>query len=536
MKPTAIILAACAALAAATAPAAERVEAWGRGVSEFEAVKSAYKQMLAEALKLSMGRAASMEGSLRRTFVREVEEDLLRVQSTYFPGAPAPRCQEERESFECHVVAQAQMDEIEGRVRSLLAGTGGDFAIRDLRIGLVSKEVDTEARDLVAYLRDDLESDFGHDVLVSDDYVDIGALRDGCREYDRRARDAEARGDSHLKTAQAYRRSHSACRDLASRDLIIVIDDIESRYGPFTSRTAGMRAELTLRMQLHMTGDTRSMPAPRPHIISQVGHGEDAGFARSDVRNRLYASTANYVSQQMNEVLANASTDGRLKLAAPVERQYKVLVSGANPDTPEGRAQLRLVTDWFAGPGGFPLEADFGSGNFGERVYGFRSARSPAWDTMIDQLHGVLDQAKAHARIDVDRSRNLTIAFQPNDSLKPKHSVAVVVEAKRAKRRIGVEHQSMEVRRRDPESGAAIAVNEAVLRIRNKTAKDLLIVVTPVWSGQDGSSLPAPYSYRQTVRIPAKSSERFNFMAPSSFAGPVSIELSCPEKACEMPR
>lgn len=538
MKVIATAFAACALFCASTPSTAalERVEAWGRGSSEFEAVKSAYKQLLAEALKLSVDRAAGMDTSLRRTFVRDLEEDLLRVQSSFFPGAPTPTCTEDKERFECHVVARVQMDEIESRIRAMRAQTGGaGGTLETLRLGLVSKEADTRARDLVAYLHDELESDFGYDVLVSEDYVDVATLRNGCSEYDRLAKEAQARGDTHLKTAQHYRRSHAACQDLQGRDLILVVDSAAERYGEY-SASSGLRAELTLRLQLQMTKETRPLPAPRPRTVTQIGYGADSDAARTDARNKLYEASANYISQQLNEVLANATRDGRAVSADAVARQYQVLVSGVNPDTPEGRAQLRLVTDWFAGSGGQPLEADFGRGEFGERAYTFRATRAPNWATISEQLQSAIDQAGMFARIDVDRSLNLAVAFQPNDALKPKASVEVIVEAKRAKHRIAVDERSMELRRRDPETGTAIAVNEAVLRIRNKTGRDLLISVNPVWSGQDGSSLPAPYSNRQTVRVPAKTSQRFAFMAPSKFAGPVSIELSCPENACEMPR
>jgi hypothetical protein len=538
VKPIAIVLAACAVFSAAVPAiaATERVEAWGRGTSEFEAVKSAYKQLFAEALKLSTANAATMEGSLRRVFVRDIEEDLLRVQNTYFPGAAAPRCTEVREGHECQVVALVQMDEVDARIKTLFAETGAGVVVRDLRLAIVSKQDDVAVRDLIDYLHTKLESDFGHDVLRSQDYVDVSALRDGCGEYERRAKDAEARGDSHQKTAQAYRRSLTACRELVNRDLIIVIDSADKRFGEYSAGKAELRGEVTVRMQLHMTSANRSLPAPRPQSITQFGRGEDADFARSSANNRLNEAASNYIAQQMNAALVGYAQKGGGKPVEGAERDYKVLVSGINPDTADGRAQIRLVTDWFSGQGGFPLDPKFTDGNFGEKVYTFRSSRTPQWSTLTDQLQATLDQARQFARIDVDRSLNLSVAFQPNDALKPKASVEVIVEAKRAKRRIAVDERSMEVRRRDPESGTAIAVNEAMLRIRNKLSRDLLITVTPVWRGQDGSSLPAPYSYRQTVRVPAKSSESFTFMAPSKFAGPVTIELSCPEKGCEMPQ
>ena len=369
MKAIAATIAACA-LFCASAPgnaALERVEAWGRGTSEFEAVKSAYKQLLADALKLSVDRGAGMDTSLRRAFVRDLEEDLLRVQSTYFPGAPAPTCTEERERFECHVVARVQMDEIEARIRAMRHTTGGPTGtLGTLRLGLVSKEADARARDLVAYLHDELESDFGYDVLVSEDYVDVMALRSGCGEYDRLAKEAAARGDTHLKTAQHYRRSFAACQEMQNRDLILVVDSATERYGEFAGAN-GLRAELTLRLQLQMTRETRPLPAPRPSTVTQIGYGPDADAARTNARNKLYEASANYISQQLNEVFANVTRDGRADPGDTPARQYQVLVSGVNPDTPEGRDQLRLVTDWFATSGGQSLDADFSRGDFGER-------------------------------------------------------------------------------------------------------------------------------------------------------------------------
>jgi hypothetical protein len=531
---TAACVLACASAPVSAAP--ERAEAWGSGASEFEAVKSAYKKLLGDALKVTADRAAASDTSLRRAFVRELEEDLLRVQSTYFHGAPATKCSEAREGFDCHVVTRVQMDEIEARIRSMRAEIGGaQGTLETLRLGLVSKEIDTRGRDLVAYLHDELESDFGYDVLVSENYVDVAELRNGCREYERLYKEAAAKGDTHLKTAEHYRGSHKACQDMRDRDLILVLDSVTERFGAFSARD-GMRAELTLRLQLQMTKESRPLPAPRPHTVTQFGKGPDADAARTSARNRLYEAAANYISSQLTEVLVNVRRDGRVLSEEPVARQYQVLVSGVNPDTKDGSAQLKLVTDWFAGPGNQPLEVDFTRGNFGERVYTFRASRAPDWASITDRLHSAIEQAGMFARLDVDRSLNLGIAFQPNDALKPKDSVEVIVEAKRARRRIAVEEREMALRRRDPETGTAIAVNEAALRILNKTSKDLLITVNPVWKGQDGSTLPSPYSHRQTVRLPAKSSQRFTFQAPSKFAGPVSIELSCLEKACEMPR
>lgn len=522
---------------APTIAAQERMEAWGEGVSEFEAVKSAYKEMIGKALKLSLDRAGTMQGSIRRGFVRDLEEDLLMVQSTYFPQSAKPACTEERERFQCHVVANAQMDEIESRLRGMLGETGSaSSTVRDLRLALMSTEGDVATRDLATWLHTRLETDFGHDVYLSQQYVDADALRDGCGEYRKRAEAAEARGDNFRKTAADFRRGYTACKDLVDRDLILVIEGADSNAGAFDSRAGAMPGEMRLRLRFLQTRSQRPLPAPKPYAITQYGYGDNSQLAQSNLRDRLYDAAANYVAQQLNDVLVNVALgDGRV--AAQAEgRDFKVLVSGVNTDDAKGRAQLALIRDWFAREGGLQLADDFTQGNFGERVYRFHADRAPEWGAITDRLSASLDKAGEFARVDVDRSQNLTVAFQANDFRPDKKTVTLKVEDKRAKRRVVIEESSMEVRRRDPESGVAIAVNEAIVRIRNKTAKDLLIVVNPVWRGQDGSSLPAPYSYRQTLRLPAKSSERFTFMAPSKFAGPVNIEVACPERACEMPQ
>lgn len=538
MKNKILASAACFVLMVAALPAEaalQRLEAWGQGPSEFEAVKSAYKQITAQALKLSVARAATSEASLRRVFVRDIEEDLLRVQKTYFPESAPPQCREEQEHFECQVVAQAEMDELEARLRSLLNITGSATnTVHGLRIGLIPADSIAQ-HDLAAWLHKELEGDFGHDVYLVNESVDADALRDNCVEYGKRAEAFEARGDAYQKTAQAYRRAYRACKDLLDRDLIILLESADTHYEAFSARDRSMAGELRMRVQLLQVRSRRPLPAPRPQAITQYGYGDTAQLAQSNLQDRLYNAAANYVSQQINEALVTAVDDGRVSSQAG-ERSYQVAISGIDSDTPQGRAKVALVRDWFASEGGCPLEADFKTGNFGERIYTCRSGAVPDWDRMVDKLQSALDKAGTDARLDVDRSLNLSVAFQNQGTNAKPGLVSMKLEDSRIKRAVIVETKSMEVRRRDRESGVAIAVNEAVLRIRNKSGRDLLVDVLPVWTGQDGSSLPAPYSYRQTLRLPAKTSERFAIMAPSKFAGAVVLEIACPVKACRIPK
>lgn len=534
MKYKTFRVAACLSLLAiAPANAAmQRLEAWGQGASEFEAVKSAYKQLVAQSLKLVLDREGTAERPLRRTFIRDIEEDLLQLQRTYFPGAAPANCREVQQRFECLVVAPVQMEELEAKIRTLFGVTDG---VHDLRIALTSKDASAEQRDLAVWLHGELQGDFGHDVYLSEQFVDTDALRGECVEYRSLAESYEARGANYERAAQSYRRNYTACKDLLDRDLIIVIEDSESHYGSFNKRERSMPGELRLRMQLLQTNSRRPLPAPRPQAITQFGYGETEDFARSNLRDRLYDAATNYVAQQLNEALLTVMRDGRIAPQVS-ERDYRVSISGVNLDTPEGRAQVSLVRDWFAGEGGYQLEADFTQGSFGERIYRFRSGRQPHWESMIDRLYAVLDKAGAHARLDVDRSHNLAVAFQHPDAARDDSRVAMKLEDTRIKRRVVVEEKSMNLRRRDPESGVPIAVNEAVMRIRNKSRRDLIVRVTPVWTGQDGTSLPAPYSHRRMLLLPARTSERFTFMAPSKFAGGVTVEISCPTKGCEVPK
>ena len=94
----------------------------------------------------------------------------------------------------------------------------------------------------------------------------------------------------------------------------------------------------------------------------------------------------------------------------------------------------------------------------------------------------------------------------------------------------------MEVRRRDPETGTAITINEAYVVIRNDSRRDLVLSVTPRWVGQDGATQEAMFSYEQFLYLPARSSERFEFRAPSRFAERVELGIDCPEDDCVAPR
>ncbi|MEJ0040436.1 MAG: hypothetical protein WDO68_31175 [Gammaproteobacteria bacterium] len=532
----AALAAACLGLAAGTPcmAAPVRMEKWGQGVSEFEAVKSAYKQIAAEALKVAVAGAGTAGSSLRDGFTRDIEEDLLRVQRTYFPNSAPPTCTEERERFECLVVAQVEMDELAARLRTQLSTTGkGSISTGKLRIALMPKEAGTVQSDLTTYLHQKLEGDFGHDVYLVNEYIDADALRSDCADYRKLADSYEAKGDSFIKTAQRYRSAYRTCNDLKDRDLIVVLDSAESSHEAFNARERSMAGEIRLRLQFLQTASRRPLTSPRPQAITQYGYGDTAQLAESNLRDRLYDAAANYVSQQMNATMVGAVDSKRVAMQDST-RDYKVTLSGVNPDTQQGRTQVALVRDWFAADGGHPLTADFTEAGFGDRVYRFSGDRVPDWDATTERLQATLDKAGVFARIDVDTSQNLKVTFESRSPQKEKELVSMKVEDKRVKRAVVVESKEMAVRRRDPESGVAIAVNEAVLRIRNKTGRDLLVDVTPVWTGQDGSSLPAPYSYRQTVKLPAKTSDRFAFMAPGKFAQAVSIEISCPVKDCKL--
>lgn len=529
-----LCIAACLTLltAAPVGAATQRLEAWGQGPSEFEAVKSAYKQLVAQALKLVLDREGASEGQLRRTFIRDIEEDLLLVQRTYFPEAAPPNCRETTRQFECLVVAPVQMEELEAKIRSLFDVTDG---VHELRIALTSKDAGTDQRDLAVWLHGELEGDFGHDIYFSEQFVDAAALREGCAEYRSLAESSAAKGASFERTEQSYRRSFTACKDLLDRDLIIVLESAESHYGAFNARDRSMPGELRLRMQLLQTKSRRPLPAPPPKAITQYGYGDTPELARSELRDRLYDAVTNYVTQQLNEALLTVVRDGRVS-PQDGERDYQVLITGANVDTPEGRKQVTVVRDWFTWEVGYELQADETKSTFTDRVYRFRRVSAPNWDGLIDKLHAELDKQGMHARLDVDRSRNLAIAFQSKDAKQDDALLAMKLEDARIKRQVVVEEKSLELRRRDPETGVAIAVYEAMLRIRNKSGKDLIVSVTPVWTGQDGGSLPAPYSYRQTLLLPAKTSERFTFTAPSKFAGRATVEISCTTKGCEVPK
>ncbi len=510
-----------------------RMEKWGQGVSEFEAVKSAYKQIAAEALKIAVAGAGTQDSSLRQGFTRDIEEDLLRVQRTYFPNSAPPTCSEERETFQCLVVAQVEMDELAARVRTQFGTTGkGPTSTGKLRIALMPKEAGTVQSDLTNYLHSKLEGDFGHDVYLVNEYIDADALRSDCTEYRKLADSYEAKGDNFIKTSQRYRNAFRTCNDLKDRDLIVVLDSAESSHEAFNARERSMAGEIRLRLQFLQTASRRPLPSPRPQAITQYGYGDSAQLAESNLRDRLYDAAANYVSQQMNAAMVGAVDNGRVAMQ-DATRDYKVTITGVNPDNSQGRAQISLVRDWFAGEGKHPLQAD-AEGDFGDRIYKFSDDHVPNWDSMRDQLQAALDKAGVFARIDVDTSQNLKVSFENRSPLNEKDMVTMKVEDKRVKRAVVIESKEMAVRRRDPETGIAITVNEAVLRLRNNTARDVLVDVTPVWTGRDGSSLPAPYSYRQTVKLPARTSDRFAFMAPSKFADKVQIEISCPVKDCKL--
>lgn len=532
--PTRILLTAlCLALPALAAANLQRLERWGQGASEFEAVKSAYKLVLADALKLTTAGAGTLEGSLRRRMERDFEESFLQTRQTFFPESDE-RCERERYTVECLVVVAVRMDELEARVRSLLAETGADgWRVTDLGIALMGRADSAEAEDFVSWLHSELEGDFGHDVYLSRTYVEPAELGSGCAGYRRLLDEYAQRGSRYEKTASGYRTALRGCEALLERDIVIVLDGIDIGYESYSTRNASMAGMVRLGLKFLRTGSGDPLPAPRPRSITQYGHGESEALARAGLRDNLFEASANYISQQFNDTVVHLTQQENDPMPGGTGGEYYVTVTGITTDTREDRERLSFVRQWFADHTGYELARDYQRGGFAEQVHTFSATAAVNWAPIVDGLYEGLDGHGYEARIDVDRNTNLTVAFTSETAPKA-DAVTIELNHRQLRRRIDVEGADLVLHRRDPATGIAITLNEANVRIRSKARRDMVITANPVWYTSSGSVEPAPFSDERHLLLKDRSEALLVFRAPSKHAQRVVLEISCPEDECEV--
>lgn len=511
----------------------QRMESWGRGASEFEAVKSAYKVLLADSLKLLAGTSATNSGVLRRVLEREIEEDLLKTKRVFFPDA-SENCERNSEVVECLIVAAVRMDELEAWVRVNIAGVGsGANRVSDIRFALMAKSTDETSRDFLRWLHSELEQDFGHDIYFSDSYIEPKVIRQGCDEYARLAKQFEAQGASYKKTARSYRNNLSVCQDLINTDVVIVVDDLRLKIDAFNHADKSMTGRVRVALDFVQTKSKRALAPPKPRSVSHYGYGADQSIAEAELRDNLYEATANYISQQFNDIVIVALKSDKVSGGASDLLRYEVTVAGVDSDSAEGRKKLAFVRQWFVSEHGLELGVDYDQSEIGKTLHRFSSEHALNLTTIVDGLYLAMDKKAYPVRIDVDRNHNLTVTFK-GDGKQADKQVSVAVNAKSIQRKIKVEASDMVLRRRDPETGITIALNEANIKLRNSSRRDLLVAVNPVWASDNGVSEPSPYSEEKFLILPAKSSQSFVFRAPNKYATSVSLAINCPTKSCKV--
>jgi hypothetical protein len=506
----------------------QRMESWGEGASEFEALKSAYKLIMADSLKLITSGTA--EDSIRRTLERDLEEDLVRVKSTFFPDS-SESCERQGAKVQCLSVATVRMDELEGWVRNQMQIIGrADKRVGDIKFALVSKTDDGHSRDLIVWLHNKLDRDLGHDVYYSETYIEPEILRRDCNDFMDLSEKKKKGGFE--KSAEAYRAKYEECAALIDRDVVIVIKDIEIKFDQYSQRDRGMGGYVRVDIDLVQANSMRQLVSPKPRSIKKYGNGENAGIAKAALLDELYEATANYISQQFNMVISAAVKDNHVEKSQGVLK-YTLVISGVNTDTREDRAKLSFIRKWFTQNRGVELERDYDRGNYGEQVYHFTSKQKIKWNILTDELYASMDDQGYDVKIDIDRSSNMLLTFKSADQ-QADQQIVVSYNNKKLKRYLKIENKDMVVRRRDPATGIPISLNEANVRFLNKSRKNILISIKPIWYTKEGVSEKMPFDDTKYLQLAPKSKTSFVFRAPNRYATRVSLEASCPSENCQV--
>lgn len=504
----------------------ERLQANGSGDSQFEAAKSASKQIMAQALKIVLGRAATLDEPARRRFERDIEENFRQTRARFFPNQDV-NCSGTA-PVNCTVVAAVDMTEVRAAVASYLDAT----ASNRLRVALTADRSNVNGAtgdDAMSFIHSALELELGYDVYFVDNYVSVGALRNGCKEYDAQITEYQKKGAGFSSAVRQLEANQATCQELLDRDAVIVVEDIEIDVGAFNAGSNVIQGTIKPRIKFHQTDVSRPLPAPRPLSIEKYGEGNERNFAVSDLQNRLYQDVANYIAQQYNEIVLSRAVRGSAGPDSDTPRAYSIRVTGISRDTAAGREKLQFIERWFA-QRYEELEPDVMLSSRDEHVYTMNLWDAPQWFAMTDELRSGLEEQGMTASVDIDRSESLTIAFV---SETPLPLAKVKWNDRKIKNVFDVKKSALNRIRQDQATGVAMSLNEAVLTLRNKKRRAYAITIEPEWHNSTGVVEETEYSQLVHVSIDSQSTRSFRFRAPSSASESVRFIVRCANKGCE---
>ncbi len=504
----------------------ERLQANGSGDSQFEAAKSANKQIMAEALKIVLGRAATLDEPVRRRFERDIEENYRQTRTRFFPNQDV-NCSGTA-PIHCTVVAAVDMTEVRAAVASYLDAT----ASNRLRVALTANGNNVngpDGDDAMSFIHSALELELGYDVYFVDNYVSVGALRNGCNEYDKQIAEYQKKGSGFSSAVRQLEANQATCKELLDRDAVIVVEDIEIDVGTFNASSNVIQGTIKPRIKFHQTAVNRPLPAPRPLSIEKYGEGNERNFAVSDLQNQLYLDVANYIAQQYNEIVLSRTVRGSAGRNGDTPRAYAIRVTGTSRDTAAGREKMQFIERWFAQHYEV-LEPDVMLSSRDEHIYTINLSDTPQWFALTDELRADLEEQEMIASVDIDRSESLSIAFASETSLPPPK---VKWNDRKIRKVFDVKKSALMRIRQDQATGVAMSLNEAELKLRNKKRRAYAFTIEPVWRNSTGVVEETEYSQLVHVSIDSQSTRSFLFRAPSSAAESVEFVVQCGNKDCE---
>jgi hypothetical protein len=426
------------------------------------------------------------------------------------------------------------MDELEGWVRQNADDIGvGETSLGSLTFSLIrNAESDSDESELMAWLHSSLELEFGRDIYYESQYIDPHQITDDCRQYRALIEEYSGRGDSYRQAVRGYQDSLEICERLRATDVVIVLNAVELSYGQFNTRDRNISGQILARVEFIQTDADRRMASPVPMSITQNGYGENATAAMTELRNKLFAASTKFIDSQFMSSIISTQNAGRLT-GNTDSYSYLVIASGIDTDSSEGREILRSTRNWFRNNYNLELEVDYSNPLFGEVAHRFTTSEPVNWTAIQDRLYEHYEASEVPVRIDVDVDSNLTVAFIDDSAAADSNIVAQITDSS-IRRNIRVEETNMIVRRRDPDTGIAITINEANVTIRNRSRRDLLIAVDPVWTNADGAVEEFPFSNMKYVLVGARSTGSFTFRAPNRFSQGLSLEIGCPPTGCRI--
>ena len=507
-----------------------RVKMWGRGDSQFEAVKDAYKKIIAESLRRSTG--ANLQNQIRRTIEREIEEDIKKSEYNFF-SSHTHDCSLNQLVVECYVVAFVQMEEVNGWVANQRAITGSNGSrIDSIQYALASSSPDSKTREFMQWLHGKLEGEFGYDVFYNGSYVSPQAILDNCTPY-RDAIKKKGSSGNYQTTLKRLNSSLKTCETFSQRNVAIIVDDIAFSSSDYQERDSSIEGFAKIKLSFFDIDNKRLLPSPKPKVITQYGQGSPNG-ARAQLTNNLFEASTNYIAQQFNNVALNRTPQPDSPLDGS---KYQVTIAGLNRDSKEDRNTVRYIRDWFEDEAGLKLKRDFNRGDSADQVFFIESEDTVKLAPIVDELRYAMDDAEIAGNIDVDRNSNLIISFASSQA-NPDKAVnwnlnSKALKSRFFKKRIKVESASLAVNRRDQKTGVALSVLQAKIKLANNHKRDLVVSVEPLWLDSNGVQQTPPFSDKKLINIRSGSSNTLIFNAPSRFAQKVELEINCYEDSCK---